>query len=167
MTKKETKTVTRQSENSIENVLGVPSGTTEIEETKVNLIPVEYEEYDDKDRELEEDYVDIQERALELYETVLDKLDDASPDKIARLVEVATAVLNTSLTAVEKRRIQKEVKDKILEKQRSSKNPKRGGNTTNNIVVGTHSDLISLIAQAKEAENIIEHDDYEGVDDEQ
>ena len=111
MTERKISKVVENTEHSFEKVLDVPSGTTELTKKRIRSEIKPYDDYDDKDDEIEEDMVNVQDRALELYEYLVDEIDDADQGKRARLAEVAGQMLNTALSATEKRRLMKQQKD--------------------------------------------------------
>ena len=110
-------------------------------------------EYDDKDKEVEELYSDIQERALIAHEKMLDDAEDIDTKYMARHYEVASTYLNIALHAAEKRGKLKEHKDKLNVKTKGATK-----NTTNNTLVINTTDLIKQLSSGDviEAEVISE-----------
>lgn len=159
MTTRKTERVTKTTEHAFEESLGVPSGTTETEMVKVTSEPCQHESYDEKDSEIEDDFVDIQDKAVELYELLLDELSGAEPGKVARLAEVANSALNTALAASDRRRNMKEHIDKLKQKERMGN--KSGGpkTTNNNLIVATHEQVLGLINSGAEREPIEHNSD--------
>lgn len=164
MTERKVEKVVETIEHSFENVLGVPSGTTEIEKTRVVSEPTQPDEYDTKDNEIEEDLVEIQDKALELHEHLVDEIEDADPSKRARLAEVADQVLNTALSSLDKRRSLKQHKDILKQKDRAiDKKGGPGGTTQNNLFIGSHDEVLEYLAKnlATDDDKIIDHKDDE------
>jgi hypothetical protein len=79
---------------------------------------------------------------MELYEYLVDEIDDADPSKRSRLAEVAGQILNTALSASEKRRVLKQHIDTLKQKEKALG---KGGKQTNNLIIGTHDDVLKLI----------------------
>jgi hypothetical protein len=156
----------QQINHSFEKALGVPCGTTEVVKTKIKSIAIKSEDYDLKDEEIEEDFLNIYDKSLELYELLLDEIDDAEQNKVSRLAEVAAIMLNTALSSAEKRRIMKQHIDTLQQKERllesSGKNPK--GNI-NNVFVGTFQELMKYLNKDdnldKNDKSVIESVDYD------
>jgi hypothetical protein len=158
MTSRKIEKVTEKTGHSFEDVLGVPPNTTEISKTRVTSELVISPDYDEKDVEIEEDIADIQDKALELYEYLYDELDDADQSKKARLAEVAGQLLNTALSATERRRVMKQHIDILKQKDRVLTN-KGGGKTTNNIaLIGSLEDALALIDSTTKTDEIDPND---------
>lgn len=150
MTDRKVEQIITPTEHSFETVLGVPSGTTEMVKTVVTSKPVQHETYDDKDVEIDEDILVVHDKALELYDVLMSEIDDAAPNSVARLAEVAGQMLNTALSASEKRRDLKKHKDILQHKERT---PGKGGGkivTNNNMFVGSHEELMKMIVSNSE-----------------
>jgi hypothetical protein len=168
MTTRKTEKIVETVGHAFEDVLGVPANTTELSKTRVTSELAVSSDYDEKDVEIEEDIVDIQDKALELHETLLDEIDQAEQSKKARLAEVAGQLLNTALSATEKRRVMKQHIDLLKQKDRVLANRGGGGGPTNTIAfVGSLEDALDAIdshSRKVESEDtsVIEHD----VDDE-
>lgn len=144
MTKRKTEKVVEKITHSFEDVLGVPPNTTEVVKTRVSSELTVHEDYDSKDVEIEEDITGIQDKALELYEYMVDEIEDTDQSKRARLAEVAGQLLNTALSAAEKRKALKQHIDILKQKDKVIAG-KGDGKTTNNVFVGTHDDLMKLL----------------------
>lgn len=145
MTERKVEKVVETREHSFENVLGIPSGSTEVVKTRITSETKPHDDYDEKDGEIEQDFLDVHDKAMELYETLLDEIDDADQAKVSRLSEVAGQILNTALNASERRRVLKQHIDTIKQKDRVIDNKSGPTNQTNNILVGTHEDLQALL----------------------
>lgn len=152
MTKRKTEQLTETIGHSFEAVLEVPPNTTEIVKTRVTSELIVHDDYDDKDAEIEEDITEIQDKALELYDYMVDEIEDADPSKRSRLAEVAGQLLNTALSATEKRKALKEHKDKLKQKDKVIAG-KGNGKTTNNVFVGSHEDLMKILSKGDEEES--------------
>lgn len=160
MTERKVEKVIETFEHSFETVLDVPPGTTEIEKTRIVSKPIIHQEYDAKDNEIEEDLISIHDKALELHEVLVDEIDDTDQSKRARLAEVADQVLNTALSAVDKRRSLKQHVDSLKQKDRAIDKKGSGPTTNNNLFVGSHEDMLEFVAKSlgDDDSNVIEHD---------
>jgi hypothetical protein len=162
MTSRKIEKVTEKIGHAFEDVLGVPPNTTEVSKTRVTSELAVSPDYDEKDSEIEEDIVDIQDKALELFEYLVEEMDGTEQSKRARLAEVAGQLLNTALSATEKRRVIKQHIDILKQKDRVLSN--KGGGTTNNIAfIGSLEEALELVDTKSEKVNsddssIIEHD---------
>ena len=163
MTKRKETEVVEEIEHSFEKVLDVPEGSTEISKTVIESELIEHDSYDEKDKEIEEDFADVQDKALELYDYLFDEMDDADPGKRARLAEVAGQLLNTALSAGERRRVLKQHIDILKHKKETAKGGKSGsGNTTNNIIVSSQTELLRLLnKETNDNSKVIDSEDYE------
>jgi hypothetical protein len=158
MTKRNVEKIIDTTEHPFEQILGVSSGTTEIIKTQVVSEPVEHESFDSKDSEIEEDILIVHDKALELYEYIVDELNDSDPSKKSRLAEVAGQLLNTALSATEKRRVMKQHKDVLEHKDRvlANKGGKKITNTT--VFVGSFKELMGVVKTPEDDSTILEHE---------
>jgi len=146
MTRRKIEEITEEVENSFEDVLGVPSGTTEVTKKIVTRDSVESDLYDDKDTELDEELKELQNSAEEMFEMLAEEMEDAEPSKRARLAEVSGQMLNISLGAIKERSKHKQHKDTLHQKSKSlDKRGSSGGTTNNNVFVGGHSELLDFL----------------------
>jgi hypothetical protein len=145
MTERKTERVVETREHSFEKVLGIPSGTTEIVKTRVTSVTAPHDDYDGKDEEIEQDFLDVHDKAMELFDYLADEIDDADQSKRSRLAEVAGQLLNTALNASERRRVLKQHIDVTKQKDRVIDNKATGGQTNNNILVASHEELMKLM----------------------
>lgn len=163
MTQRKTEKVVETKEHSFETVLGIPSGTTEVVKTRVTSTTKKHDDYDHKDDEIEEDFLSIHDNAMELFELLMDEIDDTDQSKRSRLAEVAGQLLNTALTASERRRVLKAHIDTTKQKERALDNKAgAGGKTVNNVFFGTHEEMMKLGDELRRAttddSKVIEHE---------
>lgn len=112
----------------------------------------EYEEYDNKDSEIEEQVQEIFHKAMNGYISLEALLDGVEPKYRARLAEVALQYLRTGLDAANSKAKQKESIDKLKVKQ-----TKESGGTTNNIVfTGDRNDFLKRMREDMQDENAID-----------
>lgn len=146
--KKKEKKKEKKKDNPIENFFNLEPGSTQIAERETrNTELVNPEDYDEKDKEIEQSYQEIYDKALDLSDILLDEIDEAEAKFVARLVEVNNSLLGTALAAAEKKARLKEHKDKMAHKDT---NPR----TVNNTLIINREDLLKKIRSDMEDEII-------------
>lgn len=148
MTTRKTEQVTETIEHSFEGVLGIPSGTTEIVKTRIESTTEPHEDYDAKDNEIEEDFLYVHDKAMELYEQLVEEIEDADQSRRPRFAEVAGQILRTALDASERRRVLKQHIDTTKQKDRALEGKAGAGKTTNNVFMATHEEMIAMMQKA-------------------
>lgn len=154
--------IVKLSKHKLEEHFDIEPGTTElvIKQRKTEL--EQYDQYDSKDRELEEDYQLIMDSALDITDVLKEQINGNVEGKyLARLVEVAGQHLNIALSAAEKKARMKDNKDKFILR----KNTLPGSKTVNhnNTIIMTQSEALALLLQGDAAEPPIDGE-YEEVD---
>lgn len=144
--------ITEYVEHPLEDVFDIEQGSTVIEYRERIPAPLgEYEPYDDKDKELEEQFQEVYSIALTTFDNAQENIDGLEPKYIARAHEVASGYLNIALAAAKEKKELKQSKDKL---EKLAKAAKAGGNTTNILV--SHSDILDMVKDMK----IPSFDDY-------
>ncbi len=139
--------------HALEEFLNIkPLQVEKLEYEGREIIP--HEDYDPKDKELEEQIEEIFEKAMGGYINLEALLDGVEPKYRARLAEVALAYLNTGLNAVNSKAKQKEHKDKLTVKEKTS--TKGANNTTNYVFTGDRNEAVRLAKKMKEQETPID-----------
>lgn len=124
----------------LEDHFNIDSNTTEIVEYKSKIELTDYEDYDNKDKELENDYQIIMERALDLADILKEKIDsNQEPRFLARLAEVTAQQYNVALNAADKKAKLKDNKDKLTAKRPS------GGTTYNQTIIMDRNNMLDAI----------------------
>jgi Lon protease-like protein len=133
----------------LEEIFDIEESTTVVpyKEVKTDLVP--HEPYDPKDGEIEEQFQELYDMALEAFENQQEESDVIDPKYRARNAEVAVQYLKTALEAAREKRQLKEHKDKIVTKQTT-------GNTVNNNLITSHTDLLDAISDAIEKKDAVE-----------
>ncbi len=111
-----TKTITTKIETTkhpLEDFFNIAPNSTEIVKVERKAELVEYEKYDNKDKELEEDFQEVYDKAMEGFEVLQDQVNEIDPKYVARVSEVAIQHLNTALNAASKKAELKQTKDKL------------------------------------------------------
>lgn len=143
-----TKTITKTVENTshpMESFLNIEPNTTQIVRVEQETDLVETELYDDKDKEIEENFQEIYDKAMVGFDTLQEEAEDVESKYIARINEVAIQYLNAGLNAASKKADLKQSKDKL---EVAKKIANKGGSsiTNNNLIVDTSS-LIEHLRQ--------------------
>lgn len=125
----------------LENFFGLPA-TEEPKKEEQSQEVVVAPAYDEKDDDIDRMYEEIQHRAITAHDTMMDEAEEIEGRSKARFYEVANAILNTSLAALEKRARLKEHKDKLQTK--STKDVSTTKITNQSITINT-TDLIKQL----------------------
>lgn len=131
---KEIKTI----EHPLEELFNIETGTTEVTVEHVqsaDLIPVET--YDEKDREIENQFQEVYDAAMTSFADQAGLLLQSDPKYSARNMEVANAFLNTALSAA------KEKANLKLGKEKNMQNA--GPKTINNNLIMDRNELLKML----------------------
>jgi hypothetical protein len=129
-------------EHPMEEVLDIEPGSTLVPTLPSrNTELVLAEEYDDKDKEIEEQFQEVYDLALDAYEQQAADAEAVEPKYRARNQEVAVQYLNTALNAAKEKAGQKQIKDKLAN-DRKATGPKT---VNNNLVVADRNELLKEI----------------------
>ena len=142
-----TKTV-KVIDHPLEDFFDIEKGTTEVTvyERGGDSIEgelVQAEEFDDKDREIEEQFEEVYNVAMEGYDLLADEMLKVEGKYKARVGEVSVQHLNTALNAASLKARLKEHKDKLEAKTKTPANV-----TNNNTLIV--DDRSALLRQLKE-----------------
>ena len=127
----------------LEDVLDIESGTTllpALPERNTELVTAE--QYDNKDTEIEGQFQEVYDAAMDAYEQQAKDAETVDPKYRARNQEVAVQYLNTALNAAKEKATMKQFKDKIVNDRRSSKGP---STVNNNLVVADRNEILRQI----------------------
>lgn len=144
--------VVKQTGHPLEDIFGLPSGTTEVSVIQRNTQMVEHVDFDDKDNEIEEQFQEVYDVAMSTFENQVEMLERAETDPkyVARQMEVAAQFLNTALAAAKEKANLKTTKDKLLAAQRTAPSSGIPGVGSGEPVVMSHSALLKMLREAKE-----------------
>lgn len=118
-------------DHPLESVLDIESGSTMIEyaEPAMTSEPVIIEGvYDEKDKEIEEQFQEVYEAAMTQFEVQTSVCDEVEGKYAARNAEVAVQFLTAALSAVQAKSGVKSNKDKLVVKTLTSDPSKSGNN---------------------------------------
>lgn len=133
--------IVKMGDHPLEKFFDIEENTTEIVEYKSKIELEEYDDYDNKDKELENDYQIIMERALDLADILKEQIEsNQEPKYLARLAEVTAQQYNVALNAADKKAKLKDNKDKLNQKKSTSVN-----NTYNQTVVMDRNSMLDAI----------------------
>jgi len=132
--------VEEMTDHPMEELFGIEPSTTIVETTQRNteIAVVEHPTYDDKDKEIEQQFEEVYDAAMETFHETIEQLDDIEPKYKNKSREVAVQFLNAALAAADKKAVMKANKDK-LEKVTSKNNY-----TQNNLIFDRNELLKSL-----------------------
>ena len=146
--------VTKQKfvESPFEKVLNIEPGNTLAEyEERLPAELVDHQEYDEKDKEIEEQFQDVYEKAMDAFDAQSDIVDTVEGKYAARNAEVASQFLNTALNAAKEKSTLKQHKDKVeIAKQRAG-----AAKTVNNNLIVDRNDLLKMLQQNEEMDTEI------------
>lgn len=145
--------IERVIEHPCEDVFDIESGTT------VMTVPaprqtqlVRAEIYDDKDAEIEEQYQEIYDKAMDAFDDIQNDMEGIEGKYKARNNEVGVAFLNAALSAAKEKARLKEHKDKHTDQMGDGEGGGTG-NTYNTQVNISTSDLIKQFAEQENPSN--------------
>lgn len=152
-------TITKHVEHPLEELFELESGTTELTVTTRSTEVAPCDQFDNKDTEIEKQYQEVYDVAMNTFENAMDLLErsETDPKYIARQMEVAAQFLNTALSAAKEKAHLKQGKDRILATMRTGGGAKGGaGAHSDGPVVMDHATLLKLIRGEKAEEPAIE-----------
>lgn len=122
--------ITKIVSHPLEEFFNIEPASTEVTKIVRKTELDVYDEFDDKDTELENTFQEVYDAAMSGYDNLQDMIDIADTKFTARLSEVSVQHLNTALAAASKRAQLKENKDKLNLKARSNTSK-----TQNNLII--------------------------------
>jgi len=129
-------------EHPMEEVLDLEPGSTLIPAPPARSTEmVVADEYDNKDKEIEEQFQEVYDAAMDAYEQQAMDTEAVEPKYRARNQEVAVQYLNTALNAAREKAGLKQFKDKMLN-DRKATGPKT---VNNNLVVADRNEILKQI----------------------
>lgn len=132
-------TKTKLIDHPLEEFFDIQRGSTELEVIERDTDLVEIQEYDKKDVEIEEQFQEVYDSAMDGHDTLAEEVHTVEGKYKARMGEVAVQHLNVALNAASSKAKLKEHKDKLENKGKSS-----GSHITNNtLIVDDRSALLA------------------------
>ena len=127
----------------MEEAFDIESGTTLVERTQRTEVAVaEHDVYDEKDKEIEKQFEEVYDVAMETFHNTIEQIDDIDPRYKNKSREVAVQFLNTALAAADKKAVLKSNKDKLEHKATTT-------NYTQNNLVFDRNELLKAIQSGK------------------
>lgn len=110
--------------------------------------PVKVDSYDEKDESLDVEFDTIYNEALRSYRNISDDMVFVEGKFKARIGEVSNQFLGTALNAAKEKAALKRHKDTIVVKEAA------GQVTNNNLVVGSHEELLRILKDAQKIKQV-------------
>jgi hypothetical protein len=107
------KKVIKKIEHPLEDFFEVEKGSTEIEVYERNTEVAEVESYDEKDKEIEEQFQEVYDAAMDVHDNLAEEIQTVEGKYKARIGEVAIQSLSAALNAAKEKARLKEHKDKL------------------------------------------------------
>lgn len=149
-TPREKETKTKLIEHPLEAELGIESGTTLVEYSEsVPATLVADEKYDNKDNEIEEQFQEVYEKAMDAFDEQFEEAQRVEGKYKARGAEVASQFLNTALSAAREKKELKQHKDKLEVAQQRAGTP----NTVNQNLIVDRNDILRAIQGRNEEDD--------------
>ena len=132
----------------MEGVLNIEPGTTIVEyQESLPAVLTEHEEYDEKDNEIEQQFQEVYEKALDIFEDQSEVAEMVEGKFKARNYEVAAQFLNTALNAIKEKAGLKQHKDKLSIAAVKAEN---SGTTNQTLIVADRNDILRALQGTKE-----------------
>ena len=147
MTIETKKTVTTKT-HPLETMFNIEPNTTEVVKSETVGEALPHSDYDAKDSEIDTEYQEIINKAVDGFESLMEIAEDADPKYAARMMEVANQFLNTALSGAAKKADHKHHKDKLTQKVKPNK-------TINNTLVINRNDLLAQLSNTSDDLNDI------------
>lgn len=144
----EIKEVIVEQEHSLEGILEIEEGTTQVPSNvrQTELAPVP--EFDNKDGEIEKQFQEVYDSAMDAFDSTFDTSQDVEGKYKARNGEVAVQFLQAALNAASAKATLKQHKDKMVMKTTTA-----GPRTVNqNLVVADRNELLKQILRNEQKE---------------
>lgn len=144
MTEKYTE-IEQQEEHPMEELFDIEEGTTLVPRVqRTDIQTVEHQSYDEKDKEIEGQFEEIYDAAMETFHETIEQLADIDPKYRNKSREVAVQFLNAALAAADKKAVMKSNKDKLEHKTTTA------NYTQNNLIFDRNELLKSLKKREKD-----------------
>lgn len=134
----------------MEEVLNIEPGTTLVPYNKQESLLIKHETYDEKDTEIEKQFQDVYDAAMDAFEGHCETTETIDPKYKARNSEVAVQFLNTALNAAKEKASLKHHRDKMTVEEAKASKP---GTVNQNLFVGDRNDLLKHLASGNFNEN--------------
>ena len=139
----------------MEDLFDIDSGSTSVPAVKrtTELSTSVEHPYDDKDNEIDEQFQEIYDLALEAFGAQSQEAELVEGKYKARNQEIAVQFLNTALNAAANKGTLKNNKEKMaIAAKKVDASAKPGGTTNNNLIVGDRNDILRALRADREAE---------------
>jgi hypothetical protein len=144
---------TKTIDHPLEDVLDIPSNSTEIdviEHESKEIQVIDHPDYDDKDQSIDSQFQEVYDLAMDAFERQAEDAEIIEPKFRARTQEVAAQFLNTALNAAKEKSYLKVHKDKINIAKAKATGPQT---VNNNLVVADRNELLKkMMGESNEEE---------------
>lgn len=146
--------VEEESEHPLEDFFNITPGTTVTEHVEHNseMVVVDHQTYDEKDKEIEGQFEEVYNAAMETFYDTIEAVADIEPKYKNKSREVAVQFLNAALMAADKKAVMKANKDKLEHKVSTN-------NYTQNNLIFDRNELLEQIRSGKTIENLPDNKD--------
>lgn len=141
--------VVKTIEHPLEEYFEIEPGTTEIEVYQHQGELTTVDGYDEKDAEIEKQYQEVYDSAMDGYEALSDELQVVEGKYKARVGEVGVQHLNVALNAASHKAKLKEHKDKLESKKMAGPSSVTNNNT---LIVDDRSAMLDQLRKSMEEE---------------
>jgi hypothetical protein len=122
----------------LEEIFNLPASETQYDSSPKDLVV--HDAYDEKDSEVEEQFAEVYELALEAFRSQQEAAEYSDPKYGARNMEVAEKFLATALNAAKEKSTLKQHKDKLdVSKQAGP------SHVSNNLIVADRNELLKKL----------------------
>lgn len=142
--------VTKVIEHPMEEFLDIERGTTEVEVFEREGEVISAEGYDSKDDEIEEQFQEVYDSAMDGYDLLSEELHKVEGRYKARVGEVSVQHLNAALNAASHKAKLKEHKDKLESKERAGPSKVTHNNT---LIVDDRAAFLETLREQMENKN--------------
>lgn len=140
----------------LEDLLGIQSGTTQLPITQRASKLVTNDQYDEKDKEIEDQLQEVYDAAMAAFDDQVSSSEVGDPKYAARGKEVAALFLTAALNATKERALMKQHKDKIKVATIKGTGPKT---LNQNLIVGDRNEILRHLMGASGENNAQESTD--------
>jgi len=136
----------KQVDHPMEGILDIDENSTLmpiVERKTTDIAATTTEAYDDKDTEIETQFQEVYDAAMDAYDTQMGTSESVEGKYAARNGEVAVQFLNTALQAAKEKSSTKQHKDKLA----IARGKLAGvGTTNNNLIVADRNDILKALS---------------------
>lgn len=131
-----------------ETLFNIEPGSTQLidvdnEREKKHIELVDCDQYDEKDKELEQTFQDIHDAAMDAFDELQSNVESTPRANRSSIYETSALLLNTALNAAKEKAGIKQYKDKLSSKQKTPQSI----NNTQNIIAISPAELVKMMCE--------------------